>query len=92
MQKQKSGSIINISSMAGRTSWEASSQYSASKSGVIGLTRSVAMDLAHYGATANALCPGNTLTDMVKNVPGLSAIGMVCRDRNGLIRGPMIVL
>lgn len=50
------------------TSWEASSQYSASKSGVIGLTRSVAMDLAPYGATANAICPGNTLTDMVKGV------------------------
>ncbi|HEB11937.1 MAG TPA: SDR family oxidoreductase [Spirochaetales bacterium] len=68
MIKQRSGSIVNISSMAGKTSWEASSQYSASKSGVIGLTRSVAMDLAPYGVTANAICPGNTLTDMVKGV------------------------
>lgn len=70
MQNQGSGSIINISSMAGKTSWEASSQYSASKSGVIGLTRSVAMDLAPFGATANAICPGNTLTDMVRTVAG----------------------
>ncbi len=68
MKRQRRGSIINISSMAGKTSWEASSQYSASKSGVIGLTRSVAMDLAPFGATANALCPGNTLTDMVRTV------------------------
>ena len=68
MMKQKSGSIINISSMAGKTSWPASAEYSASKSGVIGLTRSVAMELAPYGATANALCPGNTLTDMVRGV------------------------
>ena len=68
MIKQKSGSIINISSMAGKTSFPASAEYSASKSGVIGLTRSVAMDLAPYGVTANAVCPGNTLTDMVKNV------------------------
>jgi NAD(P)-dependent dehydrogenase (short-subunit alcohol dehydrogenase family) len=68
MMKQKSGSIINISSMAGKTSWPASAEYSASKSGVIGLTRSVAMELAPYGATANAVCPGNTLTNMVKNV------------------------
>ena len=68
MMKQKSGSIINISSMAGKTSWPASAEYSASKSGVIGLTRSVAMELAPYGATANAVCPGNTLTDMVKKV------------------------
>ncbi|MGO8695725.1 MAG: SDR family NAD(P)-dependent oxidoreductase, partial [Rectinemataceae bacterium] len=49
---QKSGSIVNISSMAGKTSWDASAQYSASKSGVIGLTRSVAMELAPHGATA----------------------------------------
>ena len=68
MMKQTSGSIINISSMAGKTSWPASAEYSASKSGVIGLTRSVAMELAPFGATANAVCPGNTLTEMVKNV------------------------
>lgn len=68
MMAQKSGSIINLSSMAGKTSWPASAEYSASKSGVIGLTRSVAMELAPYGATANAVCPGNTLTDMVRGV------------------------
>jgi NAD(P)-dependent dehydrogenase (short-subunit alcohol dehydrogenase family) len=68
MIAQKSGSIINISSMAGKTSWPASAEYSASKSGVIGLTRSVAMELAPHGATANAICPGNTLTDMVRGV------------------------
>jgi len=68
MMKQESGSIINLSSMAGKTSWPASAEYSASKSGVIGLTRSVAMELAPYGATVNAVCPGNTLTDMVRNV------------------------
>lgn len=68
MIKQGSGSIINISSMAGKTSWPASAEYSASKSGVIGLTRSVAMEMAPHGPTANALCPGNTLTDMVRGV------------------------
>ena len=68
LMKQRSGSIINISSIAGKTSWPASAEYSASKSGVIGLTRSVAMELAPYGATANAVCPGNTLTEMVRNV------------------------
>ena len=68
LMEQGSGSIVNISSMAGKTSWPATAEYSAAKSGVIGLTRSVAMELAPYGATANAVCPGNTLTEMVRNV------------------------
>ena len=65
---QKSGAIINVSSMAGKTSWPNSAEYSATKSGVIGLTRSVAMELGPHGITANAVCPGNTLTDMVRSV------------------------
>jgi NAD(P)-dependent dehydrogenase (short-subunit alcohol dehydrogenase family) len=68
LMKQGSGSIINISSMAGKTSWPGSAQYSAAKSGVIGLTRSVAMELAPYHVTVNAVCPGNTLTEMVLGV------------------------
>lgn len=68
LMEQKSGSIINLSSMAGKTSWPASAEYSASKTGVIGLTRSVAMEMAPFGPTANAVCPGNTLTDMVRGV------------------------
>ncbi len=68
MMAQQAGSIINLSSMAGKTSWPASAEYSASKSGVIGLTRSAAMELAPFGVTVNAVCPGNTLTEMVKNV------------------------
>ncbi len=68
LMKQGCGSIINISSMAGKTSWAGSAQYSAAKSGVIGLTRSVAMELAPYHANVNAVCPGNTLTDMVVGV------------------------
>ncbi len=68
MMQQRVGSIVNISSMAGKTSWPASAQYSAAKSGVIGLTRSVAQELARYGAHCNAVCPGNTETGMARGV------------------------
>jgi NAD(P)-dependent dehydrogenase (short-subunit alcohol dehydrogenase family) len=76
MMEQRSGSIINVSSMAGKTSFPNSAEYSASKSGVIGLTRSVAMELGPYGVTANAICPGNTLTDMVRSVAATVGGGM----------------
>jgi NAD(P)-dependent dehydrogenase (short-subunit alcohol dehydrogenase family) len=68
MRQQRSGRIINVSSMAGKTSRPATAEYSASKSAVIGLTRSVALDMAPYGVTVNAVCPGNTLTDMLRQV------------------------
>jgi len=68
MIAQKSGSIINIASMAAKTSWPYSAEYSATKSGVIGITRSVAMELGPDGITANAVCPGNTVTAMVRSV------------------------
>lgn len=68
MIRQGSGRIVNISSMAGKTSWPYSAEYSATKSGVIGITRSAAMELGPHGITVNAVCPGNTLTDMVRQV------------------------
>lgn len=68
MIEQGAGRIVNISSMAGKTSWPYSAEYSATKSGVIGITRSAAMELGPHGITVNAVCPGNTLTDMVRRV------------------------
>ncbi len=68
MTDQKRGSIINIASMAAKTSWPETAEYSATKSGVIGVTRSAAMELGVHGITVNAVCPGNTLTAMVAKV------------------------
>lgn len=68
LQTGRGMGIVNISSAAGKTSYPASAQYSASKSGIIGLTRSVAMDLAPQGINANSVCPGNTMTEMAWDV------------------------
>jgi len=58
MRRGRWGRIINISSMAGVIGAPRSSPYSASKAGIIGLTRALAMDVAAWGVTVNAICPG----------------------------------
>jgi SDR family mycofactocin-dependent oxidoreductase len=67
MRKQRSGRIIGISSMMGRTSQPAIPAYSASKWGVIGLCKSAAYELAGFGITVNVIAPGNVSTPMIHN-------------------------
>lgn len=67
--KQKSGRIINISSVSGILGNAGQANYSASKAGVIGLTKSVARELSSRGITCNAIAPGFIETDMTNAMP-----------------------
>ena len=66
MMKQRSGRIVNISSVVGITGNAGQVNYSSSKAGLIGLTKSTAKELASRGVTVNAVAPGFIETDMTK--------------------------
>ena len=64
MMKQRSGSIVNISSIVGLRGNAGQSNYSASKSGMLGFTKSVALELGSRGIRSNAIAPGFIETEM----------------------------
>ena len=69
MLERKSGKIVNISSFVALAGNIGQSNYAATKAGIIGFTKSVALEVARQGITINAVCPGFTETDMLRGVP-----------------------
>lgn len=66
MISQRKGKIINIASLKGQLGSEGQCNYSASKAGIIGLTKSLAKEMGSFGISVNAVCPGFIRTDLNK--------------------------
>ncbi|MCU0474523.1 MAG: 3-oxoacyl-[acyl-carrier-protein] reductase [Anaerolineae bacterium] len=69
MMRKRYGRIINISSVSGVVGQSGQTNYSASKAGLLGLTKSLAREYANRGITVNAVAPGFVLTDLTKDLP-----------------------
>lgn len=69
MLKNRSGSIINLSSVVGVSGNAGQANYSASKAGIIGFTKSIARELGSRGIRSNAIAPGFIITEMTAKIP-----------------------
>jgi len=69
MLERRRGRIVSISSFVGQIGGFGQTNYAAAKAGVIGFTRSLALELASAGITVNAICPGFIETDMWRSIP-----------------------
>ena len=87
MMKQRYGRIVNLSSVVGLRGNAGQTTYAASKAGIIGLTKSVAKELASRGITANAVAPGFIETDMTDalNDERKAAAAGEQRDRKSVV-------
>jgi acetoacetyl-CoA reductase len=86
--EQKSGAIINISSFVGQTGNFGQANYSAAKAGIIGFTKTAALELARSHVTVNTICPGFIETEMYSAVPDKVKEAIVQRIPLGRVGTP----
>jgi 3-oxoacyl-[acyl-carrier protein] reductase len=79
MRKRSWGRIVNIASIFGFVSREGRAPYTASKTGLIGLTRAAALDWGSEGVLVNAICPGYIETDLTRQNNSKKGIESMCR-------------
>ena len=77
--QQKSGKIINISSVIGQMGNFGQANYAAAKAGIIGFTKTGALELARSNITVNAICPGFIATEMFESMPDKAKEAVVAR-------------
>ena len=88
MIKQRAGRIINISSIVGLIGNPGQANYAASKAGLIGLSKSVAKELAPRGITVNAIAPGYIATDMTDQITDQAKESLITKIPLGRIGSP----
>jgi 3-oxoacyl-[acyl-carrier protein] reductase len=69
MREQKSGAIVNISSLSGKVGMVGQTNYSAAKAGIVGMTKAAAKEMAHHGVRINAIQPGLIRSAMTEAMP-----------------------
>jgi len=79
MRARKFGRIVNISSINGQKGQIGQTNYSASKAGIVGFTKALALENARKGVTVNCICPGYIDTDMVAGVPEKVLEGIIAQ-------------
>jgi acetoacetyl-CoA reductase len=88
MIERGSGRIVNISSIIGETGNVGQANYATAKSGMHGLTKTLALELAKKGITVNCVAPGFISTDMMSSVPEAVLDSIVARIPVGRLGGP----